>query len=114
MSTGIARPLTGPDLRLTRWSESLPLLLERNTDEIADNMQDDCERAKMLRGELYLASDPELVSMRASARRLTALLKEDDLRSREIEMRLLGRIGVGSKVECVLPLSERIPLGATH
>lgn len=61
------------------------------------------ERERMLVGELYLASDPELVSLRREARRLTRLYNatretEADER-RRILGELFGAIGEGAEVE---------------
>jgi maltose O-acetyltransferase len=61
------------------------------------------ERAKMLRGELYLASDPELLAARIRARRLlqrfSAADPEDTTGSRAILGDLLGSLGVDAWVE---------------
>jgi maltose O-acetyltransferase len=57
----------------------------------------------MLAGELYLASDPELVRARARARRLARRLSDadpDDLETRTALLReLLGSVGPGAYVE---------------
>src|SRR3954464_7714097 len=57
----------------------------------------------MLRGEEYLASDPELVAMRAHARALTEALAATpaaagDERRRLLEA-LLGELGEGAEIE---------------
>jgi maltose O-acetyltransferase len=61
------------------------------------------EREKMLAGELYLASDPELVTARIRARRLWQrfnLSAPDDAALRSALMRdLLGHLGDGSWIE---------------
>jgi maltose O-acetyltransferase len=53
------------------------------------------EKAKMLRGELYLAMDPELVAQREVAEKLLAKLnRSSDNRRRDVLLRsLLGSIG---------------------
>jgi maltose O-acetyltransferase len=61
------------------------------------------ERDKMLAGELYLASDPELVALRRRARRLTRFFnttteEETDLRASLIA-ELFGSVGAGSEIE---------------
>lgn len=61
------------------------------------------EREKMLAGELYLASDPELVAGRRNARRLTRLYNgttedEDEERFRLLR-ELLGAMGEGTYIE---------------
>jgi maltose O-acetyltransferase len=61
------------------------------------------EREKMLAGELYLASDSELKTMRCNARRLTRLFNattedDDDLRD-EILHELLGKRGAKVEIE---------------
>jgi maltose O-acetyltransferase len=64
------------------------------------------ERERMLAGELYLASDPELVEARRRARRLTRLYnlttEEEADRRGEILRELLG--AVGARVEIETPL----------
>jgi len=61
------------------------------------------EREKMLTGELYLASDPELVALRQGARRLTRLFNqttEDEPETRDALLReLLGTAGQGIFIE---------------
>lgn len=61
------------------------------------------EEAKMLAGELYLASDPALTAARQRARRLTRLYnetREDELERRtEILRELFGHIGDGAYIE---------------
>ena len=60
------------------------------------------EREKMLRGELYDYSDPELAGARLRARRLVRALNasEDDSGERaRIAGELFGRIGAGSAIE---------------
>lgn len=61
------------------------------------------EREKMLCGELYLASDPELVEMRIVARekcvRFNASAPRESLKRREILRGLLGRCGHEFEVE---------------
>jgi len=61
------------------------------------------ERAKMLRGELYLASDPALVAARVRARRLWARFNasdpEDSVLRATMLGELLGRIGPSSCIE---------------
>jgi maltose O-acetyltransferase len=61
------------------------------------------ERAKMLAGELYLASDPELVQARVRARRLMARFNASDpgdaaARTALLE-ELLGSAGAGAWIE---------------
>lgn len=61
------------------------------------------EREKMLAGELYRASDPELVAARARARRLMRLINhgaEDDPARRAALLReLFGAAGAGLSIE---------------
>jgi maltose O-acetyltransferase len=61
------------------------------------------EREKMLAGELYLASDAELVALRRRARRLTRLFNvttEDEAEPRLALLReLFGALGEGAVVE---------------
>lgn len=61
------------------------------------------ERDKMLAGELYLASDPELVALRRAARRLTRRFNatdEDAVDTRtEILRTLLGACGPAIEIE---------------
>ena len=54
---------------------------------------------KMLRGELYLASDPELVAARVRARRLWAELNRSDSADYSLRARVLGELlgGIGSR-----------------
>jgi maltose O-acetyltransferase len=61
------------------------------------------EREKMLRGDLYLASDPELVAARVRARRLWAEQNRSDpedatLRAR-VMRELLGAVGERASIE---------------
>lgn len=66
-------------------------------------MRGKTEKQKMLAGELYLASDPELAQERSRARQLTRLYNqttdEDVQRRAEILNRLLGRAGEGVWIE---------------
>ena len=61
------------------------------------------EREKMLAGELYLASDPELTAARQRARRLTRLYNastEDEEAARlELLAELFGKLGEGAYIE---------------
>jgi maltose O-acetyltransferase len=61
------------------------------------------EREKMLRGELYLASDPELVAARIRARRLCQRLNAADPEARDERQAalasLLGAVGAGAEIE---------------
>lgn len=61
------------------------------------------ERERMLAGELYLASDPELVEARRNARRLTRLYNattEEEVERRGAILReLLGAIGPRAEIE---------------
>ena len=61
------------------------------------------EREKMLRGELYIASDPELVEARHRARRLwqsyNGLDPADDTTRRRVLDDLLGAVGTGAVIE---------------
>jgi maltose O-acetyltransferase len=61
------------------------------------------ERDKMLAGELYLASDPELQAARVRARRLMTELNRSDPGDedgrRKLMKDLLGRVGSGSWIE---------------
>ena len=61
------------------------------------------EREKMLRGELYLAGDPELVAGRVRARRLLARFNasdpEDSAARGRLLAELLGGLGPGSWIE---------------
>jgi len=61
------------------------------------------EREKMLSGDPYLASDPELTAARVRCRRLLRELNEsdptDEDERREIFARLLGRVGDGAWIE---------------
>src|SRR5262245_23728003 len=63
----------------------------------------DSERARMLRGELYVASDPELVAARTRARRLWARYNSSDpeaaLERRRLLEELLGAVGAEVAVE---------------
>jgi maltose O-acetyltransferase len=63
----------------------------------------DSEKDKMLRGDLYLASDPELVAARVRARRLWAELNRsdpgDDAGRSSLLAQLLGGIGTGTTIE---------------
>lgn len=76
------------------------------------------ERQKMLAGELYLASDPELTRARARARRLVRRLWEtdpDELEARaSLLAELLGACGPGAYVEPPLfvDYGEHVHLGA--
>ena len=61
------------------------------------------QREKMLAGELYLASDPELVALRARARQITGAYNstrhdENDVR-RALLNRLLGKMGPKIEIE---------------
>jgi maltose O-acetyltransferase len=64
------------------------------------------EQDKMLRGELYDASDPALAQARVEARRLTKrfnAIDPDDLEERDRVLRLLcGEVGADSRVEAPL------------
>jgi maltose O-acetyltransferase len=61
------------------------------------------EREKMIAGELYLASDPELAEGRLRARRLWQRLNQSDPGDRalraEILGELIGRLGAGVEIE---------------
>lgn len=61
------------------------------------------EKEKMLAGEYYTASDPELVALRQNARRLTRLYnattEEEHARRRELLAELLGAMGEGVYIE---------------
>jgi maltose O-acetyltransferase len=61
------------------------------------------EKQKMLAGELYLASDPELVSdrklSRNFARPYNVTTEEDDLKRHEILKQWLGRVGEKIEIE---------------
>jgi maltose O-acetyltransferase len=61
------------------------------------------QRELMAHGELYFASDPELVGLRANARRLTRLYntsREDEgTRRTELLRELLGACGEGVEIE---------------
>jgi maltose O-acetyltransferase len=61
------------------------------------------EKEKMLAGELYLASDPELTAERLRARRLTRLYnqttEEEPARRLEILRELLGAVGEPVEIE---------------
>jgi maltose O-acetyltransferase len=61
------------------------------------------EREKMLRGDLYDASDPALTEARVATRRLTRqfnTLDPDDLEGPDrVLRRLLGEVGAGCRVE---------------
>jgi maltose O-acetyltransferase len=63
----------------------------------------DSERDKMLRGDLYRASDPELVAARVRARRLFAELNRSDPADedarRVLLAELLGGVGAGASIE---------------
>jgi maltose O-acetyltransferase len=63
----------------------------------------DTEREKMLRGELYLATDPQLVAARIRARRLwqrfNAADPADTAGARAVLTELLGSVGVDAWVE---------------
>ena len=62
----------------------------------------DTERAKMLRGELYLASDSELVAARLRARRLWQRFNASDpatASGRAVLIELPGRVGVEARIE---------------
>lgn len=66
-------------------------------------MKTKTEKEKMLSGELYQASDPELVKDRLSARRLTRLfnqsLETDDELRKELLLELFGSTGKNYYVE---------------
>ena len=76
------------------------------------------ERDKMLAGQLYDASDPELVSARFRARRLTQrfnALDPDDGKARDLLLHeLMGDVGAGAWVEAPFhcDYGEQIYLGA--
>lgn len=61
------------------------------------------EKEKMLAGELYLASDPELVAERAAARRLlrafNATTEDEPERRRALLVELLGALGPDAWIE---------------
>jgi maltose O-acetyltransferase len=61
------------------------------------------EREKMLAGELYLASDPELVTARRNARRLTRLYnattEDEEVQRSHLLRELFGAVGDGAVVE---------------
>ena len=61
------------------------------------------EKEKMLAGEYYMASDPQLVEERLEARRLTRLYNQteewEDVRRRELLGQLLGGIGHNCYIE---------------
>ncbi len=61
------------------------------------------EREKMLAGELYLASDPELTAGRQRARRLTRLYnattEEEEVTRTQILEELFGSVGNGAFIE---------------
>jgi maltose O-acetyltransferase len=62
------------------------------------------EREKMLRGDLYLASDPELVAARVRARRLWAELNRSDPEDGTLRARVLRELlgAAGARV-CIEP-----------
>ena len=66
-------------------------------------MAERSEREKMLAGELYLATDRELVAMRRKARRLTRLYnastEEEILKRHELLLELFGSLGDGAEIE---------------
>jgi maltose O-acetyltransferase len=66
-------------------------------------MEQKTEKQKMLAGELYLGSDPELVAERQRARRLSRLYnqttEEEPERRREILQELFGALGPGAVIE---------------
>ncbi|MBA3533059.1 MAG: sugar O-acetyltransferase [Ardenticatenales bacterium] len=66
-------------------------------------MEHRTEREKMLAGELYIASDPELVAMHKRAIRLIRVLNQttgEELAERETLLReLLGAVGQGAYIE---------------
>ena len=72
-------------------------------DGARHNMEELTEKQKMLAGELYLAADPELVSARQRARRLTRLYngttEEEPQKRREILTELFGTIGSPVEIE---------------
>jgi maltose O-acetyltransferase len=59
------------------------------------------ERELMLAGEMYLASDPELVDARRRARRLTRLFNQSTEEEVELRRRLIGELfgAVGARFE---------------
>jgi maltose O-acetyltransferase len=63
----------------------------------------DTERARMLRGELYLASDPELTTARRRARRLwhrfNTLSPVDPAAGHAVLAELLGGVGADAWIE---------------
>ncbi|MCC6320271.1 MAG: sugar O-acetyltransferase [Phycisphaerales bacterium] len=63
----------------------------------------DSEFARMLAGELYLASDPELVDLRRRARRLTRLFnqttEEQHAERAALLHELFGTLGPGAEIE---------------
>jgi maltose O-acetyltransferase len=76
------------------------------------------EREKMLRGEPYLASDPELVAARIRARRLCQRLAALDPEARDerqaLLASLLGAVGAGVEIEAPFfcDYGTQIALGA--
>jgi maltose O-acetyltransferase len=76
------------------------------------------ERDKMVRGDLYDASDPALVEARIAARRLAqrfnALDAADAAGRDEVLGRLLGEVGAGSRIEApfLCDYGTQIRLGA--
>ncbi|MBW3628044.1 MAG: sugar O-acetyltransferase [Gemmatimonadetes bacterium] len=61
------------------------------------------EREMMLRGELYVASDPDLTAARTRARRLCQRYNLTDPEAAEeradLLQQLLGRVGIGASIE---------------
>ena len=76
------------------------------------------EREKMLRGDLYLATDPELVAARVRARRLCAQFNAmdpaDEEGQRALLSQILGGFGDGSWIEAPLrcDYGTQVRLGA--
>jgi maltose O-acetyltransferase len=66
-------------------------------------MEEKTEKEKMMAGELYLASDPELASDRLRARRLTvdynATFEGEANRRSRILQELFGSLGPGAEIE---------------
>jgi maltose O-acetyltransferase len=82
---------------------SSDVLARSTVDQLDEAMSEPSEKAKMLAGELYQASDPELVAARIAAQRLLArynATEPDDAAGRlALLRRLFGAVGDGADIQ---------------